>query len=196
MFFVFTSILMISVYFYTLKWDQYSFQVLSIKAQQLIGNTHNLSQFQMANICSQRRLYSCSVDQLKSITQKNPRNLEALALLSTTLHRTKREDEALRAYSQYFDQKGRDLNLAYNFAKLLEKKGNYNKALEYYEFILNENTQTFETSVVHNYAQLLIKMQDYKKAKDFIIKTQKQSLNSPYFMSNELKEISRLAKNK
>jgi cytochrome c-type biogenesis protein CcmH/NrfG len=130
--FVVISILMIIVYFFTVKWDHYSLSVVGYKIQGLFGGQSTQTLSAMSDICKDRKLYTCSVEQLQNLTRVQPQNLEAVAQLATLLHRTNRENEALQAYSNYFSNNGDSKDLAFQFAKLLEKQGHLEKAMEFY----------------------------------------------------------------
>lgn len=187
--FLIFSFILIALYFHTLKWGEHSLAVIPLKFSQWLGQTSASQAKSMAKICAQRQQVQCVIDTYSLLVKSNPRDPEAFSLLATTLEKAKRGGEAIPYYSRYFALGGNDSDLAYNFARLLEEKQDYENAIQYYEYVINLKPDIFQITVSKNYVNLLIKTRQFNKAKIYIKTVRKKGQNAPLFMDNELNVI-------
>lgn len=187
--FVVFSVLVSAIYLHTVKWGSYSLDIIPLKINEFIGRSTLENSKNIANICAERKQTTCVIKSYEKLVKVNPKDPEAYALLAITLEKAKRSQEAKTYYSQYFLLGGNNIDLAYNFARLLEKSNDFENAKKYYAFVINSNPDIFQISASKAYAKLLIQSGQYKEAKKFIKAIRKKGQNAPFFMDEEYKAI-------
>lgn len=143
----------------------------------------------MADICKERFLFSCSEMAYSKAFQVNPKDVENLSLLGGLQIRLKDYEQAIQTFQKYFQSGGQQSDIAYKYAKLLERAGKINEAKNYFQYSLDAKPDVFQVSLLKDYVNFLIKNDFLKDAQNLILKVRKQGDNDPQFMEKELQLI-------
>ena len=138
------------------SWGSSSLSVISLKVQQLTGSLDQAEFTKLKNICMGLKKYNCVEKAYRSF-YRSTGDLEVLNELAEFQYRRKDFSSARLTYAAYFQREGRDVKAAYNFARLLEKKGQVKSAEEYYKFALMSRPGTIQVTVMRSYIDLLVK---------------------------------------
>lgn len=187
--FIVFSVIITAVYFHTVKWGHHSIAIIPLKISEWTGNMSLSNAKEIANICAERKQVKCVIQSYEKIVNKNPSEIIAYSLLANTLEKANRGSEAINYYARYFTLGGTDNDMAFHFAKLLEKNHDNENAIKYYEYVINSKPDVFQITVSKDYVNLLIKMGELNKAKNFIKLIREKGQNAPMFMEDELKLI-------
>ena len=151
------------------NWGSSSISIVSLKAGQLTGQMNEESFSKMKNICMRLKKYDCVEEAHKSFYHAKG-DLKTLEQLGDFQYRRKRFDEAANTYGEYFQKKGTDVKSAYNYARILENKGQTDFALSYYQYALKARPGTVQVTVMRSYIDLLVKSGQSDKAKAELLK--------------------------
>ena len=162
---------MLVVLFHFSKWGSESLNIVFLKTAQVIGFAGESQYASLIRVCKKVGNHDCVEGALKSRyhSSENADHLKELALFQLQREKNK---EAVRTYEKYFQKNGTesiDKQSAYNYAKLLEKVGQKEKALEYYETILSQRKATeFPVSVVRSTVHLLVNLRRDSEAQSLV----------------------------
>ena len=96
--------------------------------------------------------------------------MKILAKLGEFQYRRNRLESASKTYKEYFTKKGSSVKAAYNYARILEKQGQVEFALSYYQYALNARPNTVQITVMRAYINLLVKSGQVNKARQELVK--------------------------
>ena len=154
---------------YVGNWGSSSLSIIPLKAQQWTGQMNEKSFARMKSVCLQLKKYGC-VEQAHRSYFRSSGDLQALEELGEFQYRRKKFTQAGKTYAQYFSQKGQGVKPAYNYARVLEKAGQTDHALSYYEYALKSRAGVVQITVMRSYLNLLVKSGQVSKAKAELLK--------------------------
>ena len=171
------------------QWNGYFFEIIPLKTKQVTGMATPADLLRVAEICKDRQNPSCVEKAYSQVVQKDPKNLEAWAAYGNILINNQKDKLALRSFGNYFKQGGRDIKVAFSYAKLLGEQGLIEEAKEYFNYIIQSKPDKLQITVTKRFVDMLYNAGQYKEAKKAIVAFRKRGVNAKYFMGSKLKEI-------
>ena len=139
---------------------------------QLTGNLNQHSHDKLVKICMKLKQYNC-VEKAHFSYFTSSKDLTVLSALADFQYKRDRLNESAQTYYRYFELKGKDSRTAYNYARVLEKQGQINAALKYYEYSLYAgSTNKLRITAMRDYINLLVKNNQAHKAHKALLKIQ------------------------
>lgn len=189
---IFFLSLMVAVSHY-IAWDTYSFEILPLKAKQLLGLADKSELKSIVQICEQRKRKSCQIDALLSLYKIDKSEVSVLLSLGELYMQNRNFYEATHVYKLYF-QDGRQNNLAREtYAKALMATGDLKSAQEQYRLILSNKTAAPNYLAARAYVEILMQSKNYKSAKQVIETYRKAGPTSAMFLDKEWKTLNNLS---
>ena len=139
------------------SWGSASLEIAPLKVRQWTGQLNASSADRLKNICMKSKKYDCVEKAQKSFFQSSG-DIKALEELGEFQYRRHKFDQAEQTYHQYFTKKGTSVKSAYNYARLLEKKGKKEHAISYYQYALKTRPHSLQVTVMRSYIDLLVQM--------------------------------------
>jgi tetratricopeptide (TPR) repeat protein len=190
------SLLMVVLFVHAVTWDTYFFQVIPLKAKQLVNLASADELGELAVICQKRLNPSCTEKALREASEKQPQDTALLFQLGKTQSQMGLFQQAADTFDRYFQMEGREIEAAYFYAKTLEALNRLEDAATYYEFILEKRPEILQVTVTQNYVRLLKKMEQYQRAITLIQSIRRKGSSAAYFLEAELRQLQVLARAK
>lgn len=168
------------------RWDKYFARVSRIQIAELFGAASERDSRAMANICIERKIFSCAESRLESLTKSDFKVLLELGALQMRLGEF---GAAARSYQLYFKAGGKGSEPGYRFAEALTKVGLLKEAIRYYEYAIKANPKVVMVSVTRDYVKVLIQANRLAQAEHLILQIRSRSQSANQFMDAELKSI-------
>lgn len=181
--------LLVGSFIQTVNWDKYFFTIIPLKAQQLTGMATAEDLNQIAEICMDRKKYSCAETAHFQAWKKEPANLTHLEKLGDLQVKQNLMLSAVKTYDTYFGANGEDLDAKYNYAKALAATNDTAKAEKYFKMVLKAKPDVLQITVTRHYINMLVKNDQLRKAKKVIEHFRRKGTNTGLFMDKEYKEI-------
>lgn len=186
-----TGLLLIGAFIHAVNWDRHFFTIVPLKTAQLLNIASEETLLQIAKICEERAKPVCTAEAHYDLYQLNPNNIEALAAAAKIYAQTGQVQNALAIYEKYFSLKGKSLEAAYEYAKLLGEIGNVALSRKYFEHVLKAKPHVLQITVTRAYVDMLIKNKLLKDAKQVINYWRSRGDNTRLIMDRELQEINK-----
>ena len=164
-----SGIVLMGFVIYLGNWGSSSLSIVPLKARQWTGQLNESSFKKLTSLCGQLKKYNCVESAHKSFFSSS-KNLRVLEKLGEYQYRRNKVAEASKTYKEYFTKKGSSVKSAYNYARILEKQGQVEFALSYYQYALKARPQTVQVTVMRAYINLLVKSGQVNKAKQELAK--------------------------
>ena len=177
-------------FFYISEWGTASLSIVPLKARQWTGLLNQNSYEDLKSICLKLKKYDC-VEKAHLSYFHSSKNLEVLHALGEFQYRRGLLNEAKQTYTMYFTQKGTSIKAAYIYAKVLEKAGQHQSALEYYLYALKAQPNVAQVTVMKSYINLLKLMGQHQKAEIELKKFQSLVKKSTSLVQNNFKNWKR-----
>ena len=155
---------LLSFIIYVGSWGPFSFSIIPLKVSQWSGQLNERSFERLKDICMNLKKYDCVEQAHLSFFQFAGR-LDTLERLGEFQYRRKKIEAAYKTYSQYFENEGKSIKAAYNYARILEQQGKVQHALSYYKYALKARPGKIQVTVMRSYLNLLVKSGQIRKAK-------------------------------
>jgi tetratricopeptide (TPR) repeat protein len=168
------------------QWDTHTFEVLPLKAKQMIGMTTASDLQRLVEICESRKNVDCQLQATEQLTRFDN---EAFASLGKLHFLSNKNKQAIASFSQYFRNGGLNLEASYNFARALEKEGQVEMASQYYETVIDARPETLQITVTRHYINMLIEYNKKSEAKMVLAKIREKGANTKNFMDPVFKEL-------
>lgn len=181
--------LLIGSFIQGVNWDKYFFTIIPLKAQQMAGVATADQLNQIAEICMDRKKYSCAETAHFQAWKKEPQNLVHLEKLGDLQVKQELMLSAVKTYDTYFAAKGDNLEAKYNYAKALAATNDSEKAEQYFKMVLKAKPDVLQITVTRHYINMLVKNEQLNKAKNVIEHFRKKGTNTSLFMDKEYKQI-------
>lgn len=97
--------------------------------------------------------------------------------------------KALAHYERYFTAHPKDLNAAFDYARLLSWDGRRMEADKYYLMVINAKPNMLQHTVAESYVRHLLKYNDAETAKKFLRKWRSKGENASYFLESEWRSL-------
>ena len=148
------------------SWGSSSLEIVPLKARQWTGQLNAPSYSRLKTICMRFKKYDCVEKAQESFFQSSG-DMKALEELGEFQYRRKKFDRAERTYHKYFTKKGANVKSAYNYARLLEKRGKKESAISYYQYALKSaRPNSLQITVMRSYIDLLVQMGKAPQARE------------------------------
>ena len=157
------GVVLMAVFAYVGMWGSASFKIIPLKVQELSGTLGEKSFDQLTDICMGLKRYDCVENAFQSYFNSS-QDIELLGQLGEFQYRRKAQDRSMESFYRYFSGKGKSIKAAYTYGKLLEEKGQKDKALEYYKYALSLDTDSIQMTVMRRYIDLLVRTGQRGKA--------------------------------
>ena len=181
--------LLIGSFIQAVNWDKYFLTIIPLKVQQLTGTATADQLNQIAEICMERKKYSCSETAHFQAWKKEPKNLIHLEKLGDLQVKQNVMLSAVKTYDTYFENRGDNLDAKYNYAKALAATNDTKKAEKYFKMVLKAKPDVLQITVTRHYINMLVKNEQLRKAKQVIEHFRRKGTNTGLFMDKEYKEI-------
>ncbi|RME17657.1 MAG: hypothetical protein D6797_02110 [Bdellovibrio sp.] len=188
-FLVLISTLVVAGLIHVINWDTYALKIIPLKVSQWF-HVANKSQLQkIVQICEAREKWSCVEGAYEDMVRQDPENTELLALLGQAQMKSENWVGAAQSFQNYFLKKGKSVEVAYNYALVLEKMGQVSAAERYYKYILSSQKHQLQPKVMRSYVLMLMRDKQYKKASELIYQFRQSNRKAAFFMDKQLREI-------
>lgn len=169
------------------NWDEYALEIIPLKIKELTGTASASDLSRIADICVARLKHDCveSAYAAKGSAGDN----EAFAALGKYQIRRGKTREAQKTFTAYFRNGGRDLESAYQFAKVLGETGQIDASAGYFESVLKAKPETLQITVIQNYVKMLVANGRAAQALMLIEETRKSSSTASLFMDTEYQSL-------
>jgi len=182
--------LLLFTFMHVVSWDTYFFKIIPIKAAHATGLAGAETIAELSTICEERKKYTCVLDTLSELYEKNPlQQVEALHKKGKLLVKLERFEDAATTYGMYFEGNGSNPEAHYQYAKTLRTLSQFTKASEQYQLALSSKPDVLQISVTRSYVDMLIENKNYKYAKEIITHYRGKAQHSKYFLESELKMV-------
>jgi tetratricopeptide (TPR) repeat protein len=114
-------------------WDYHWLEVIPLQVKELAGMSNKNDMERMAEICIERKRWSCAEEQYFHLSKKDPSQLLKLGKLQMSRLRYK---DAAETFRRFFSGGGKDLDASFQYARALSQVGQLDEASKYYRFIL------------------------------------------------------------
>lgn len=179
------GIILMGLFSYVGYFGSHSVEIIPLKVKQVTNSLNENSHNKLVKICMKLKQYDC-VEKAHTSYFASSRNLEVLSTLGSFQFRRNKLKEASLTYSRYFELKGKDFRTAYNYARTLEKLGQTNKALKYYEYsIYSKSVNKLHVTAMRDYINLLVTSNQTHKAQQALIKLQPSIQNASALVQQE-----------
>lgn len=182
--------------FLTVIWGRHAVEISYLKTKEVIGIASKEDLYKKAQISIEVGYNEGAISTLENLCTLHPDELFAKEMLIDLYYKTKQYGKLVKTGADYFSKNGTQTETAYQFAKSLESQGHIDKAIEYFEFILNAKPDQFQVTVTQSYIHLLKANFMYNEAISLINRIGKLGNNAANYLNVELKEIVKLKENK
>ncbi len=186
----FIGFFMFAALLHMMQWNQHSIAIIPLKAKQIMNSATSDELYQVAQICGDRNKWECRKVALWQSYLKDPSNEKSAIELGKEHVQRKQYVEALRIYSLYFKNKGKDLEARYKMAVSLSELSRFKEAQVHFAFLLKHNKdKVSQPQYVRTYVHYLIMNRQYLAAKNLITQTRRSTKNAAYFLEKEMRQI-------
>lgn len=190
----FISAMLVVSFVHSSQWGGSVFEIIPLKTKQILGMASASDLRAIADICIKRAKVGCAESALASLQQAEPQNLEITAELAQFLRRARQLPESQAAYAQYFASGGKESAPAFEYAQLLEKSGQLDEAIKFYDLALANKPDTLQVTIVQAYVGALMKNGRNAEAKTVIEGIREKGESAKAFMTKEYDQITAVAK--
>ena len=189
---ILTAIGLIALLIHFSKWGGHSLEIVYLKVSQWTRLAGDHQYEKLSSICAKIKNYDCLAGSLQShyTASKDSSILKELALL---YFKTGEKSLALQTYKKYFKEYNDvsiDPQSAFNFAQLLSEQENKEKALYFYDQILqNQAENIIPINVVRNKVFLLSSLNRTQEAQQLIQKYTSKLTDSDVILKQELESL-------
>lgn len=188
------SSLILGVFLQIANWDSYSLEIIPLKAKQWFSAPTEASLNRIIAICKDRKKLSCIEGAYEDLVRLAPKNQENLAALARAQVDNKEIFAASLTFARYIKAGGKDIDVTFDYAKVLSALGKTDSAERYFKYILQRKPRTLQPKVMRSYVNMLIKDNQLSKARGLIYKYRKISKRAAFFLDKQLKEINQKLK--
>ena len=186
---VMISIFLIGSFIQAINWNSYFIEIIPIKAKQMAGIATPVELNRIADICIDRQKPQCVEQAYSDILRRDPTNLEVIAKYAKILVNNQKLRLASDSFARYFQEGGKDLDAAFEYAKVLGSLGDINESKRYFDYVIDAKPEIMQVTVTQRLVDMLYNAGRYKEAQQAIIKFRKRGANAIYFMEAKLKKI-------
>lgn len=194
-FMVFCSVTLLG-FGHLLNWGSYALSIPFLKAAQISGTASKQTLETIIVACSVNGKWAC-VEQAHIDLYRATNDAEVVAKLANLQTKLQKDAQALQTYQSYVQVGGKEAEALLHFAKLLEKTGNAEKAIEMYEAAMVAQTDRLPVRAMTGLVRMLISQRRLQEAFDKIQKFHESAENaSGYFVAEmgQLEEALKTAK--
>lgn len=183
------SVILVGIFIHNAHWGKHSFEVIPLKAIQLIGAANTEDLMRISQICEDVKKYTCIEEAYKEALYQDRENHTLMEQYADILVKTKQQEKAFKVYQIYFSKDGANLDAAYEYAKILGRKGQVEESARMFNLILDSKKDILQTTVLYAFVDMYTENNKLKQAKKLIQRTRKLGENTTLFMDARLKEI-------
>lgn len=185
------SAAMVIAFMHAVKWDTFFFEVLPLKAKQIVGMASAEDYGRLAEMCKVRKDSECVEDMLISKVQADTKNIEVLAELGQVQFQRNKFKDTAQTLKRYFDNGGLSMDASYTYARTLGQIGMVAESSVFYQRILDSKPETLQISVTQNYVRMLMDNGRADQAKKVIESIRIKGSNAAMFMESEFQQITK-----
>lgn len=187
---IFLSAILIAGFIYIAKWDTESFNVLKIQVLELAKSASVPNYKEYERICNARKIFDCVETSIQKQIDLGSSDKEIQARLGKLHFQKKEKTKAYKAFTAYFNARGRDVEAAYMFSVLLSDMSRLDQSIGYLKFVLqHDNEKKYQLQATRSYVMILVAKQNFELAKDMIFKVRAEDQKANMFMEDTLRFI-------
>lgn len=184
------SALIIASFIHIVKWDKEGASALRVQTLELIGMATVEDFREFERICSSRKMHDCTQDSIQKQIDHGTQDTEIQARLGKLFFQKKDKANAYKAFTNYFTQRGRDIEAAFMFSVLLHDLNSLDQAVAYLQFVLkHDKEQKYHLQATRAYVKILVAKQNFQQAKEMIFKVRAEDQKANMFMEDTLQLI-------
>ncbi len=180
-----------------IAWGSYSFDILPLKAKQLVGVASLENLQTIASICETQKHWACEIQALADLYQKSENEtstgakptLGYLARLAHVQSNHNEQEQANSNYALYIHDGGSDPAVRLEYANLLASMGDVADARTQFAYLVNRRSPKPQFEVAREYVHFLMKNHDYPTAKNVIRRYRRFGPTASLFLNDEWVEI-------
>lgn len=185
------SAVMVIAFVHAVQWDTFFFEVIPLKAKQIVGMASAEDYGRLAEMCKVRKDSECVESMLISKVQADSKNVETLAELGQVQFLRNKYKESAQTLKKYFDNGGLSMDAAYTHARALGHVGMVDESALFYQRVLDAKPDTMQISVTQNYVRMLMDAGRPDQAKKVIESIRVKGENAGMFMESEMQQINK-----
>ncbi len=183
------STFMVIAFMHAVTWDQFFFEVIPLKAKQIVGMANATDYGRLAEMCKTRKDSECVEHMLTNKVQAEPQNIENLAELGQVQFLRNNFKGSAATLKKYFAEGGLSLDASYTYARALGQIGQVDESSEAYKKVLASKPDMLQISVTQNYVRMLMDAGRAEQAKLVIESIRVKGSNAAMFMESEMQQI-------
>lgn len=183
------SAFMVIAFMHAVTWDTFFFEVLPLKAKQIVGMANANDYGRLADMCKIRKDSECVEKMLSNKVQAEPHNIENLAELGQVQFLRNNNKAAAQTLKKYFAEGGLSLEASYTFARASGQVGLIDESAEAYKRVLDAKPDTLQITVTQNFVRMLMNAGRAEQAKNVIDSIRIKGSNAAMFMESEMQQI-------
>jgi hypothetical protein len=193
---LFMVVVAVLVSTHLINWKDHSFEIIPLKAKQVIGFANATDLREIVAICDDRKKWNCEVEALAQIFAKNGQDLAVLAQMAAVQSEHGQPVEAGKNYNIYFRLGGRDDSVRLQYARLLVETNHPIEARKQFSYLITPKHDKPQFQVAREYVHFLMKNHDYPTARTVIADYRKLEPSASMFLNSEWIEINDTLKTK
>jgi len=184
------SSILVAAFIYIAKWDTESFNVLKVQVLELANSATVPDYKEYERICNARKLFECVETSIHKQIHLGSSDREIQARLGKLYFQKKEKTKAYKAFTAYFNARGRDVEAAYMFSVLLSDMSRLDQSIGYLKFVLeHDKDKKYQLQATRSYVMILVAKQNFELAKEMIFRVRSEDQKANMFMEDTLRFI-------
>lgn len=181
------SALLVSAFVYIAKWDTEAPKVLKVQILEQIGWARAEDFKDFERICTNRKMFECTERAIQKQIDLGSKDREIQARLGKMYFQKKEKVKAYKAFTAYFNGRGRDVEAAYMFSVLLADMSRLDQSIGYLQFVLkHDREKKYHLQATRSYVMILVTKQNFEQARDLINQVRAEDQKANMFMEDTL----------
>jgi len=185
------SVVMVIAFVHAVNWDGFFFEVIPLKAKQIVGMASAQDYGRLAEMCKVRKDSECVENMLISKVQSDSKDIEILTELGQVQFQRNKMKESAQTLKRYFDNGGLNMDASYTYARALGQIGMVDESAQFYQRVLDAKPDTLQISVTQNFVRMLMDAGRADQAKKVIESIRVKGSNAEMFMETEFQQITK-----
>jgi tetratricopeptide (TPR) repeat protein len=189
--FAVAALVMVLGYGYALSWGPYAGTIPFIKVATLTGMASPETYNQLIEACTVMNKWSCAEQAHLDLFHKT-RDPEALARLAKLQTLLKNLPAASDTYAAYFKAGGKNPDVPFFYAEVLEQTGHADQAMPYYQMSVEQNPTKLNANATSAIVHIMMKAQQFEQARGVIDTFRASAENAKGYLNTEEDEITKI----